>query len=71
MGSINRYRYIHEIIGNRYERVLIATMINNMPMHELAYHTQHDAHDVAHLITVLLEFLTRQYDAMPGHLWQG
>lgn len=71
MGSINRYRYIHEIIGNRYERVLIATMINNMPMHELAYHTQHNPHDVAHMIAVLLEFLTRQYDAMPGHLWRG
>lgn len=71
MGSINRYRYIHEIIGNRYERILIATMINNMPMQELAYHTRQDAHDMARLITVLLDFLTRHYDAMPGHLWRG
>lgn len=30
-GSINRYRHIHDIIGARYERVLIAAMIDHRP----------------------------------------
>lgn len=71
MGSINRYRYIHDIIGHRYERILVATMINNQPMHEIAYHARYDPQHMGDVLALLLDFLTRHYDAMPGHLWRG
>lgn len=71
MGSINRYRYIHDIIGNRYERILIATMINNQPLDEIASHVQYDPRHMGSVLALLLDFLTRHYDAMPGHLWRG
>ncbi|MCE2576531.1 hypothetical protein [Komagataeibacter sp. FNDCR2] len=71
LGSINRYRYIHDIIGYRYERVLIAALINNRPMRELARNTRHDPQHMDSVMALLLDMLTRHYDAMPGHLWQG
>ncbi|RFD19344.1 hypothetical protein DY926_11725 [Komagataeibacter melaceti] len=71
LGSINRYRYIHDIIGYRYERVLIAALINNRPMRELARSTRHDPAHMDSVMALLLDMLTRHYDAMPGHLWQG
>ncbi|WP_244191838.1 hypothetical protein [Komagataeibacter swingsii] len=71
MGSINRYRYIHDIIGNRYERILIATMINNQSLEEIASHVHYDPRHMGSVLALLLDFLTRHYDAMPGHLWRG
>ncbi|MBE7731143.1 hypothetical protein F1542_15530 [Komagataeibacter sp. FXV3] len=71
MGSINRYRYIHDIIGNRYERILIAAMINNQPLNEIASHVHYDPRHMGSVLALLLDFLTQHYDAMPGHLWRG
>ncbi|WP_240906444.1 hypothetical protein [Komagataeibacter xylinus] len=70
-GSISRYRHIHDIIGARYERVLIAAMIDQRPLPELARHARHDPQHMGQVLALLLDFLTRHYDAMPGHLWRG
>ena len=71
-GSINRYRYIHGIIGYRYERILIAALIHGRPAREETSRVvpatpQH----MDGVLALLLDMLTRHYDAMPGHLWEG